>query len=206
MGSDDAFVISSYQRRNVCSLSLNGFRLMEILYMCISIPSSSCSVKTAVSMWIHSFTAVCNNCRFYFLCLQSLYNCKTFFLHGFLSFDCLSSSFPHYRWLSFFFLFVLLVLSLSWPLIIVLRNCSWLSSWGRWWCNKKLVWKGNDQTNNSLSRLSLWIFTLYIFCKSLFLEIMAEMQLIKNGKFQFPPPFLQENFFFSWSYAAEAGF
>lgn len=73
MGSDDAFVFSSYQRQNVCSLSLNGFGLMEILYACISIPSSSCSVKTAVSMWIHTFTAVCNNCRFYFLCLQSLY-------------------------------------------------------------------------------------------------------------------------------------
>ncbi len=81
MGSDDAFVFSSYQRQNVCSLSLNGFRLMEILYMYISIPSSSCSVKTAVSMWIHTFTAVCNNCRFYFLCLQSLYN--SFFIDFF---------------------------------------------------------------------------------------------------------------------------
>lgn len=51
MGFDNAFVFPHI--KSICLLFSYGSRLIDILYMCISIPSSSYSVNAAVS----------NNCR-----------------------------------------------------------------------------------------------------------------------------------------------
>lgn len=85
---------------------------MEILYICTSIPSLSYSVKTAVNSVILLFVII----TVFFVCNLSLFVQLSSF--DLFSLTVISQVFPYYRWFSF--LFVLFVLSLSWPLIIVL--------------------------------------------------------------------------------------
>lgn len=163
-------------------MSFKGYRLMEMLYLCTSIPSSS-SVKTAVSVWIHSCTAVCNNYRFYFLCLQSLYNCRTSFFHWFLSFDCHSWQFSSLTLVGivFFVCPVGVVPLLASDHCVAAQNCSRLSSWCRWWCNKS--WFEKEMIKRKQPVMPVFLY--FQFLHNLQVESMAEMQLL-SSKFQFP--------------------